>query len=183
MNTRDAAFDDERSRRRAAWMARVQEGDQDAYRALLDDIGPTLFHLLRRRAVDRHEAEDMYQDTLMALHCARHTYQPSRPVEPWLFAIARNVASDHARRRVARASREVLADALPDQPVDSAGDAEARLEQMLSQLPPAQREAFEMLKLEGVSIEVAAGRAGTTAGALRVRAHRAYRAIKALLHG
>jgi RNA polymerase sigma-70 factor (ECF subfamily) len=62
----------------------------------------------------------------------------------------------------------------------AANDAEL-LEQALHALPRAQREAFEMLKLEGLSVRAAAERAGTTAGALRVRAHRAYRAIRARL--
>jgi RNA polymerase sigma-70 factor (ECF subfamily) len=115
------------------------------------------------------------------LHRARHTYDPSRPLEPWLFAIARNVATDHARRRLNRMSWEVLVDSPPELPADPAGGIEQQLEQALGQLSPPQREAFEMLKLEGLSVEEAAARAGTTVGALKVRAHRAYKMLKAIL--
>jgi len=105
---------DERSRTRARLMGRVQDGDGEACRALLDDIGPMLMNFLRRRIADRDEVEDVYQETLMAFFQARHTYEPSRPLEPWLFAIARNVASDHARRYWTRASVEQLTAKMPE---------------------------------------------------------------------
>jgi len=177
-----SAVSDERSARRGAWMQRVQNGDRDAYRALLDDIGPVLLAFLRRKVADPHDADDMFQDTLIALHRARHTYDSSRPLEPWLFAIARNVAADHHRRRLARLSWEVLVEVPCDVPADASLD-ERDLDEALRRLPPAQREAFAMLKLEGLSVEAGAARAGITPGALRVRAHRAYTRIKALLQG
>jgi RNA polymerase sigma-70 factor (ECF subfamily) len=61
--------------------------------------------------------------------------------------------------------------------------AEPRLDEALAKLPASQREAFEMLKLEGLTVEAAAERAGTTPGALKVRAHRAYKALRAMLGG
>jgi len=171
-----------RSVQRSVLMERAQRGDREAYGALLMDITPALASFLRQRIVDPHEREDVVQDTLMALHRARHTYDPSRPFEPWLFSIARHVLVDHFRRRGVRAAREVLVDVLPERGEDDGGEA-PRLEKALDRLPAAQREAFEMLKLEGLSVAAAAARAGTTTGALKVRAHRAYRALRALLGG
>jgi RNA polymerase sigma-70 factor (ECF subfamily) len=171
-----------RSAQRTQWMERAQGGDRAAYSALLEDVAPQLLRFLRRRVADPHELEDVHQDTLMALHRARHTYDPSRPFEPWLFAIARHVAIDHLRRRVTHASREVLVEALPEPGVD-ADLARPRLEDALDRLPPAHREAFEMLQLEGLSVVAAAARVGITTGALKVRAHRAYKALRALLGG
>src|SRR5205807_1855986 len=107
---------DERSVRRARWMECVQKGDREAYRARLDDVGPPLLAFLRRRVADPHEVEDIHQETLIALHRARHTYDPARPLEPWLFAIARNVAAEHNRRSLARASWEVLLETPPEAP-------------------------------------------------------------------
>ena len=164
-------------------MARAQDGDRDAYRALLEDIRGPLLGFIRRRIADPHEVEDTYQETLIALHRARHTYDPSRPFEPWLFAIARHVATDHNRRRFARLKWEVMVDEVPEGVAESDDRSAARLSAVLGQLPRAQREAFEMLKLEGMSVEGAATRAGVSAGALKVRAHRAYKTIKALLGG
>lgn len=161
-------------------MVRVQEGDQEAYRTLLDDIAPSLLGFLRRRIHDPHELEDAYQETLVALHRARHTYDPRRPVEPWLFTIARNVVADHGRR-ARRRGREVVLDTANEPAADPERNMGLLFKQALGQLPRNQRDAFEMLKLEGLSVAEAAARAGTTNGALRVRAHRAYVFLRTLL--
>ena len=113
----------ERVRMRAHLMERLQQGDPDACRLLLDDIGPAITRFLRTRvAID--EVEDVYQEVFMALFQARHTYEAGRPLEPWLFAIARNVAADHSRRRWARAGWEELTADLPDR---AEGDSPAPL--------------------------------------------------------
>ena len=85
----------------------------------------------------------------MALFQARHTYEPGRPLEPWLFAIARNVAADHSRRRWSRASWEELTADLPERAEGDSPAAPPDIEGLLTRLPPAQREAFAMLKLDG----------------------------------
>lgn len=172
---------DDRSRQRADWMARAQTGDATAYRALLDDIGPAIAGFLGRRIGDVHDAEDAYQDTFVALHRARHTYQPTRPIEPWLFAIARNVVADHGRRRRRTIAREVLSDAPPERSQEVETGLRAQIANVLGRLPPAQREALEMLKVQGLTVREAAARAGTSAGALKVRAHRAYVVLRAAL--
>ena len=171
----------ERSRRRAELMARVQDGDRESCGVLLDDIGPMIANFLRRRIADRVELEDVYQETLMAFFQARHTYQPSRPLEPWLFAIARNTAADHARRYWTRAGLEQLTDEIPETAAPEESPSEPDLEAVMAQLPEQQREAFAMLKLEGLSISQAANRAGVSVGAFRVRAHRAYKALRKMI--
>jgi RNA polymerase sigma-70 factor (ECF subfamily) len=166
---------------RARLMRLAQEGDREAYRMLLEDIEPYLRTFLRRRLADSSDVADVVQETLLRVHQARHTYDPSRPIEPWLLAIARNAATDHLRLRLARRAWEVPIDS----PLEAAAPADAprdvALEPMLEQLPARQREAFELIQLEGLSVRAAAARAGTTPGALKVRAHRAYRALKRLL--
>ena len=84
--------------RRAGLMAAAQRGDADAYGELLNEIGPVLMRFLRARVRDAQEAEDLYQETLMAIHRARHGYDAARPFEPWLFAIARHIVAAHAER-------------------------------------------------------------------------------------
>jgi len=170
-----------RSHLRAQLMERLQQGDPDACSALLDDIGPSLTNFLRRRVADPHELEDVYQEVFMAIFEARHTYEPSRPFEPWLFAIARNIAADYTRRRWSRAHWEELVAELPERPADSSNAAAPELEAVLAKLPSDQRQAFSMLKLDGLSLEAAAARAGVSVGALKVRAHRAYKALKRLI--
>ena len=168
-----------RGRRRAEWMARAQDGDREAYRALLDDVRPLVLAWLRRWLDDEADLADVYQDTLVHLHRARHTYDAARPFEPWLFALARHCAADHGRRLRQR-TREVLVGDVPDVAVEGE-PAQPALADALRTLPRPQREAFSMLKLEGLSVAAAASRAGTTPGALKVRAHRAYKALKAFL--
>lgn len=172
------------SERRARWMESAQRGDRDAYRALLEDIAPELGAFLRRRVRDESDAEDLVQEVLLAVHRARHTFDPSRPFDPWMYAIARNALTDHLRRNAARARWETAPGDLPDG-VAEAGPSlgRAHLEQALEGLPESQREAFRMLKIEGLSVEAAAARAGVSPGALRVRAHRAYQALRARLRG
>ena len=169
----------DRSRRRAQWMTLAQHGDATSYRALLDDLGPVLVRFLRRRVRDSQDLADAYQDTFLALHRARHTYQPLRPIEPWLFAIARNVAADYGRRWERRTRHEVLTDSAPEPlPEPAPRDWGTELATAMRALPNRQREALQLLKFQGLSIREAAARVGTTPGALKLRAHRAYLALK-----
>jgi RNA polymerase sigma-70 factor, ECF subfamily len=170
-----------RSHFRAQLMERLQRGDSDACKALLDDIGPSLTYFLRRRVADPHELEDVYQEVFMAIFEARHTYEPARAFEPWLFAIARNIAVDYTRRRWSRARWEELVAEPPERAAETADTVAPELDVVLAKLPSDQRQAFSMLKIDGLSLEVAATRAGVSIGALKVRAHRAYKAVKKLI--
>src|SRR5262245_55508614 len=131
-----------RSRRRAEWMARAQAGDRDAYRALLEDVGPLVLGWLRRWLSSEPDLADVYQDTLLHLDRARHPSDPARAFEPWLFALARHCAVDH-QRRLRRRIQEVLVEHLPEVAVD--GEASrSGLAEVLHALPRPQREAFTM---------------------------------------
>jgi RNA polymerase sigma-70 factor (ECF subfamily) len=167
----------------AELMRRAQEGDRDAFRVLLEEITPILKAFLRKRIADPAEIEDVCQEILLALYQGRHTYHPALSLEPWLFAIAHNIAADHARRSWQRARWQDLVASPPETIAEHGEEASDRLHFALLRLPDAQREAFTMLKLEGMSVAAAARKAGVTAGALRVRAHRAYEALKRLLAG
>jgi RNA polymerase sigma factor (sigma-70 family) len=167
--------------RRARLMADAQRGDRDAYGALLNDLGPIVMRFVRRHVRDGNDTEDVYQDVFTALHRARHTYDPSRPFEPWLFAITRRVVNDHERRRLTRATHETMVGVLPERSVEADGHVKIQLEQALHRLSAAQREAIRLVKLLGLPAERAAVAAGTTAGAVKVRAHRAYKLLRELL--
>jgi RNA polymerase sigma-70 factor (ECF subfamily) len=162
-------------------MGRVQQGDAEAYRALLDDIGPALLGFLARRTRDPASLPDVYQDTLLALHRARNTYEPGRSFDAWLFGIAKHVSVTHFRRSAVRTRREVLEDAPAGAVTDPDDGLEWRLRRALDQLPPAQREALQLLRVRGLSPDEAAEAANTTIGALKVRAHRAFKTLRRLL--
>ena len=183
MKTLDDARRSEQSRLRARLMQQLQQGDADACRELFDSIGPSLTYFLKRRVADPQELEDVYQEVFMAVFEARHTYEVGRPFEPWLFAIARNIAVDYSRRRWTRAHWEELVAEPPEQRADTSNTAAPELSAVLAQLPRDQREAFSMLKLDGLSVDAAAARAGISVGALKVRAHRAYKSLKRLIVG
>ena len=172
---------DEEAYRRAGLMAAAQDGDAEAYAALLNEIGPIVMTFLRRRVRDADEVPDLYQEIFLALHRARHTYEPTRPLEPWLFTIASHIVDGHERRRRSRRAREVLVGAPPDAAMESDGPLKPQLEQALRRLSPNQRQALALLRVDGLSIAAAARQAGTTSGALKVRAHRAYKILRQLL--
>ncbi len=167
----------------ASWMSAAQNGDADAYRRLLEALQPLLFRFVRRRVGSDAAAEDVCQEILLTVHRVRHTYDPERPFEPWLYSIARSRVVDHLRRERRIGAVEVFMDILPEVSIDAAQTTPESALELLDRLPAAQREAFLMLKVEGLSTEEAAARAGVSVSALKVRAHRAYKAIKQMLGG
>ena len=159
-------------------MQAAQAGDQEVYRRLLEKIQPIVFRYVRRRISPDAAAEDVCQDVLLTVHRVRHTYEPSRPFEPWLYAIARSRVIDHLRKVRRISGAEVMMEVLPELPQSGAEMTPDSALEILEQLPAAQREAFMMLKIEGLSTREAAERAGVTVSAVKVRAHRAYNALK-----
>jgi RNA polymerase sigma-70 factor (ECF subfamily) len=174
---------EERAGRWRAWMAAAQQGDSDAYQRLLTELLPFLSGIVRGRVGDEPAVEDIVQEVLLSIHTARHTYRPERPLEPWVRTIARNAVIDWARRRARARGRESgvdAADLVAPHLEGHSATLSPGVARALSSLPEAQREAVVMLKLEGLSVAEAAERAGTTPGALKLRAHRGYRALRDL---
>jgi RNA polymerase sigma-70 factor (ECF subfamily) len=122
----------------------------------------------------------------LSIHRARHTYRPERPFLPWLRAVARNAVLDHLRDRTRRQGREdPLFEAELAAPAEELPMLREALSPELSEalvaLPPGQRQAVELLQVQGLTVAEAAVRAGVSPGALKVRAHRGYRAMRARL--
>ncbi|HKJ25115.1 MAG TPA: sigma-70 family RNA polymerase sigma factor [Myxococcota bacterium] len=169
-------------------MAAAQDGDAKAYEGLLQELLPEIRSLVRRRLPDEAAVEDVVQNTLLAIHRSRHTYRPERPFGPWLRAVTRNAFVDHVRARGRRSEREVSLEAVPEPagepaPAYEGSGLSPELERALAALPAAQREAVELIQLRGLSVAEAAVRAGVSIAALKVRAHRGYRALRASLSG
>lgn len=182
---------------RAAYMAAAQGGDAEAYEALLLSLLGPLRGFVFRRGVDEAQVEDVVQEILLLLHRARHTWRPERPFEPWLWAIARNATTDALRRQgrqrrqlrdggtdeVERLAEEDVAYGLVANAEErlAASELPADLSEALAGLPDAQREAVLLLYVEQLSVVEAARRAGVSPNALKVRAHRGSRALRAAL--
>ncbi len=168
-------------------MARAQSGDRGAYHRLLEEIAPYLRALAARRRVDAADIEDFVQDILLAVHAIRHTYDPARPFGPWLVTIANCRITDGLRRRTRRMARELPFDREHEtfaepQANFSEADSNARaLMEEVEKLPPGQRFAVRLLKLEERSLKEAAAVSGRSIGALKVASHRALRTLKRVL--
>lgn len=189
METRDRAterFQTDEQRWRD-WMVRATAGDRAAYHALMSELADAIEAYLRSRFGATAFLEDCVQDALLAIHRARASYDPRRPFRAWLFAIVRHKAIDHLRREesrgrlegVHRADADAVAVAGIAAPAEPAAGVDAAV--LLRSLPPKYREALELTKLEGLSLEDAAQRAGTTASAMKTRVHRAVRAVRAAI--
>ncbi len=185
----DSGLPDER--RRAAWMAAAQAGDRSAYERVLGDSVALVRAVARRLGVPREQSDDVVQETLLAVHRVRHTYDPARSYDAWLAAIAGRRAIDALRSRGRREARETR-DASALDALATAGDATdateraqaaRRLRTAIDALPPGQREAVEQLGLAERSLQEAAERTGRSTGALKVNLHRAIKALRRSLQG
>jgi RNA polymerase sigma-70 factor, ECF subfamily len=172
-----------------ALLEAAQKGDSQAYRAFLEAILPFVRALARRRSQSEEEAEDVVQDALLTVHRVRHTYEPGRPVEPWLAAIVARRGIDSARRRGRNASRELHNElayetfADPAANKEEAGDAAESLGRMMEGLTPKQKEALELVKLKEMSLAEASAASGQSIPSLKVNVHRAIRKMRAALGG
>jgi RNA polymerase sigma-70 factor (ECF subfamily) len=163
-------------------MVRYQSGDAQALEELVRKLSPSLLRYFGGSGLIG-EAEDLLQEYWIQIHRSRHTYRPSDPPMPWIFAIARHVRLDGYRRKRRRESREVLVGDLPDrlQPESQRLPAEDDIELLLGALPDSQREVLLMLKVFGMSLEEVARATSSTVGAVKQKAHRAYVSLRQVL--
>lgn len=162
-------------------MLRGLEGDASAWRVLLTELGAHLRPFFTRRLFDSGaDAEDLVQETLIAVHAKRATWDRSQPFSTWAFAIARHKLIDHLRRQGRR----------PTQPLDEAselfadhtvedGATKADLGRCLSLLPARQRRLIEDVRLRGLTVAEAADRHGYTPTAAKVSIHRSLKMLNA----
>lgn len=173
-----------------AAMDRYARGEDAAFEEVYDGLAPRLQAFLARYTHDRARAEDVVQQTMLQMHRARGRFIVGSQVVPWAFAIARRLLIDMHRR----GGREVLSPtgddsmtqllAALDAPADDvaiAKEVAARIVLELGRLPENQRVAFELIKQDGLSVAEAAQVLGTTVAAVKLRAHRAYEALRAVL--
>jgi RNA polymerase sigma-70 factor (ECF subfamily) len=159
-------------------MLAANAGDTKAYELLLRDLARALRPMARRGLTragrSEADAEDIVQETLIAVHVKRHTYDSSRPVAPWIGAIARHKLTDALRRRGGRFDLDIDAFAemlAAEEPAPALSERELR--RSLDSLPSGQRQVLEAIAVEGVSIGETATRLKMTEGAVRVALHRA----------
>ena len=166
----------------SALMRQARRGDDEAYRRLLLRLAAWLRGVVRRGLVAAGrgpaETEDVVQETLLAMHLKRDTWDEGQPLEPWVRAIARYKLVDHLRRRGFHDHLDIdaLGDSLAAPAAGDAGDGlDAR--RLLGTLPVRQRRIVEEISIEGRRAAEVATRLGMSEGAVRVALHRALKAL------
>lgn len=162
------------------------DGDEKAYRVLLNALRVLLAGYYDRRTgfASKGDVEDLVQETLLAVHGRRETYDRSRPFTAWFFSIARYKLIDHHRKRGGRQRAEIeLVDEIEG--TFSEDDISARMdvERLLEGLPERQRNMIRQVRLEGHSVADTASRTGQTESAVKVGIHRGIKALAARLRG
>lgn len=166
-------------------MDRYADGDEAAFGALYDELAPRLYRYALLRTHSRPASEDVVQQTFLQIHSARDRFVRGAAVLTWAYAIARHLLIDASRRQ---AHEELRDDGVFDVEERSTGlaadDAMAQKEQELEarqdleHLPPALRESFQLVKLEGLSVAQAAEVLGITPGMVKIRTYRARVALE-----
>jgi len=166
-------------------LVRGLAGDAAAYYAFLKDLSTHLRAFFRRRMSGLpDEVEDLVQESLLAVHNQRHTYDPGQPLTAWVHAIAKYKLVDLLRRR---ANRDLRNDPLDDErDVLAHNDSEAAaakldVAKLLLRLPARQRLPIIHMKLEGMSVVEAARVTGMSESAVKVGVHRGLKALAAMI--
>jgi len=161
-------------------MVRVQEGDGAAYRMLFDRHHERVYGYLVRRVRSPELARDLFQETFLSVHRARHTWTPGRAFRPWLYGIATNAVRDHFRRTARRPMEVAIERARTvthENPVGA-----MQLERAIGQLPDGLREAFLLGAVEGFDHNEVAEQLGINPDAARARISRARAQLRAVLN-
>lgn len=175
---------EDREKEWAVLMRAGNAGDAVAYRRLLVQLTPALRAFagrsLARAGVSTADAEDVVQDTLLALHLKRQTWDENGPLSPWLFGIARHKIIDALRRRGRRIEISIddFAELLAS-PDSSRESVVADVSRHLDSLPAGQRKVVHCIAVDGASIDEAAARLSMSNGAVRVALHRGLAALAA----
>jgi RNA polymerase sigma-70 factor (ECF subfamily) len=169
----------------AGWMRSAIEGDAQAYHRFLSAVTPHLRAMARRRCdqfgAPASEAEDVVQEVLLAVHLKRGTWDPARPIGPWLSTIVRNKLIDSLRRRGRHIDvpiDDVMATLEAEEQAGNLDRLDA--EHMLERLKDPQRDIVRSISIEGAGIRETAERLKMTEGAVRVALHRALKSLAAL---
>jgi RNA polymerase sigma-70 factor (ECF subfamily) len=159
-------------------MTAYQDGSVQAFEHLYVSLSPIIKRTLTGLTGDPARSADLTQETFLQIHRARPTYDPSRPLLPWVLAIARHVYLMDERSRRRRVRLEPLADYL--EPAVSRG-MPVNVDEALARIPAAHREAWILHHVNGLSFREIASVIGATVAAAKLRSSRAAARLRELL--
>lgn len=159
------------------WMREALAGNQVAYRHLLTDLRLWLGAFFAKR-VHPDGIEDLVQDTLLAVHNKRHTYDPTRPFGAWINAVARHKWIDKIRANIKHIDVE-LDDNLEDKNAGSIMCAKHDVEKLLNQIPPKYADIIKLIKIQELSIDEVARKTGFTHSYIKIAVHRGMKQLQA----
>jgi RNA polymerase sigma-70 factor (ECF subfamily) len=165
------------------WMVEGLDGDAASHATLLRALVPLLRSFYRRRIGDGDAIEDLVQETLIAVHTRRMSYDRGRPFSAWLFAVARYKMVDHFRRRRQTCPIDDIEDTLFSEGFEDEANAKMDADRLLSTLPKKQAHAIRQTRIEGHSVAEAARNAGIGESDVKVSVHRGLKALAARLRG
>ena len=166
----------------AGFMRSALAGDEAAYRRLLDEVGRSV-RAMARGAFSRARAgdadiEDVVQETLLAIHLKRQTWDAQVKLAPWINAIARHKIIDALRRRGVRRYEPIEDfEAVLPAPADEDPHQRSDVERLMETLSPRAKDIVKSISLEGQSITATAARLMMSEVAVRVALHRALKSL------
>ena len=166
-----------------AKMIRALEGDASAYNALLRLLAPQLRAFFRRRVGSEDVAEDLVQETLIAVHSRRATFDRARPFTAWLYAIARYKMADHFRRSHRFTDLDELDADSASVEFEAASSAAFDIERLLGFLPEKQSNAIRATRIDGLSLAEAASNAGISQSDAKMSVYRGLKRLSARVQG
>ena len=172
----------EQEKELADLLVKAQEGDRVAYRDFLDRTARHVRPFVARRLSPLETVEEVVQEVLLSLHGARHTYEPGKPVVPWIMAITRRRVFDYLRKWMKGARNETGTDNFQDNVLAWSTEADATsalmMREAIAGLSERQREIIELIKVDGLSTREVSQKLEMSETGVRVTAHRAYEKIK-----
>ncbi len=160
------------------WIRSALSGNKSDYQKLLTNVRGWLIAYYRKRVAEG-AVEDLVQDTLLAVHNKRHTYDPKQPFGPWLAAVARYRLIDFYRANAKHTHVELDEDLEETKTVDPTVSMD--LKKLLQQISPKQAKVIELLKLREMSVQEVSAQTGYSQSAVKVMAHRGLKKLQALV--
>jgi RNA polymerase sigma-70 factor (ECF subfamily) len=176
-----------------ALMLRIQAGDQAAFQDLFQKFSPRIFHYVRRLVVSEARAEELTQDVFVQVFRFRHRYRPESRLATWLYTIATNHCLNELRRPERRLRVDIwkrrddegpAEPSLPDRDMPtpemgaSSRELARRLDAAVKDLPPKQRAALLLSRVDGLDYKAVGAALGCREGAVKALIFRATQTLK-----